>query len=311
MSDFDIWRNFDYNIATVQLWVFKKSKTKARFRAWHVRTDESIEQLFRDAIKGEVDIVTEEIAYSPISQNNESSCLTHDLENSEGLIALLERVDAPESENADVELKHLKGATGYLVKFQNDDQVVYSIRRTRPTWRPKVRSCLINAVFHNGELSATPNETFVFDTFFDFYCINESVFIKSKSSYESAMSEKAVYQRNFEELSVDPQFATIFSNIQPLISYVGSNAMQLRRITMIQQKAIYLRPGFSERVQEVNGIRSFGLNFDTNGKIIVCENTAKTIMQILLDHRLLSEITDIVYDVPDAEAYSGSDVGSR
>ena len=60
----------------------------------------------------------EEIAYSPISQNNESSCLTHPLEDSEGLTALLNLVDAPEAENVDAELKHLKGAAGYLVKFQ-------------------------------------------------------------------------------------------------------------------------------------------------------------------------------------------------
>ena len=48
--------------------------------------------------------------------------------------------------------------------------------------------------------------------------------------------------------------------------------------------------------------RNFGLNFDDNGKLIVCANTAKIVMQVLLDHRLLSEVTEIIYDVPDAEA---------
>ena len=302
MTDFADWRNFNYDDATVQLWVFKKSTTEAKFRAWHVRTDEAIEQLFRDAIKREVSATTEKIAYSPISQNNESSCLTHALEESKGLIALLDRVDAPEAENADAELKHLKGAAGYLVKFQHDDQIVYAVRRTAPTWRPKVRTCLINAIFHNGELSATPDETFSFDSFFDFYCLNETIFVKAKRAYESTMSEKKVYQRNFEELAVDPQFTSIFADIQPLKDYVGTNAIQLRRITVIQRKALYLRPGFSLKVQSVSGTRNFELNFDASDKIIVCENTVKTIMQILLDHRLLSEITDTIYDVPDAEA---------
>lgn len=302
MTDFADWKGFNYQQATVQLWVFKKSTTDARFRAWHVRTDADIETLFRQTILNSVANTTEEIGYSPISQNNESSCLTHPLEESGGLIALLGLVDAPEAENTDAQLKHLKGAAGYLVKFQHSNDTVYAIRRTAPSWRPKVRNSLINAVFQNGELSVTPEETFSFDAFFDFYCINETVFVKSKRAYESAMSEKKSYERNFEELTVDPAFTAIFADIQPLKEYIGNNAIQLRRITVIQSKALYLRPDFPQRIQHVNNIRNFGLNFDAGGKLIVCDNTVKTIMQILLDHRLLSEITEIIYDVPDAEA---------
>ncbi len=303
MTDFTEWRGFDYQQATVQLWVFKKSTTDAKFRAWHVRTDEEIESLFREAIINSVASTTEEIGYTPISQNNESSCLTHPLEESEGLISLLALVDAPEAENTDAELKNLKGAAGYLVKFHHDGNTVYAIRRAAPSWRPKVRKSVINAVFKNGELSVTPDETFSFDSYFDFFCINETVFVKSKRAYESAMSEKKVYKTNFEELAVDPDFTSIFSDIQPLKEYVGTNAIQLRRITVIQSKALYLRPDFPQRLQHVNNTRNFGLNFDENGKLIVCKDTAKTIMQILLDHRLLSEVTETIYDVPDAEIF--------
>lgn len=301
MTDFLEWKNFDYQQATVQLWVFKKSTTDAKFRAWHVRTDETIETLFRQTIIDSVTSTTETIGYSPISQNNENSCLIHSLAESEGLIALLSLVDAPEKENTDAQLKHLKGAAGYLVKFYYNDNTVYAIRKTAPGWKPKVRNSLINAVFHNGELSATPEETFSFDSYFDFYCINESVFVKSKRAYESTMSEKKTYQKNFEDLLVDPAFNSIFSNIQPLKEYVGSNAIQLRRITVIQTKALYLRPDFTTKLKSVSELREFGLNFDDNDKLIVCENTAKTVMQVLLDHRLFSEVTETIYDVPDAE----------
>ncbi|WP_415302234.1 Kiwa anti-phage protein KwaB-like domain-containing protein [Alcaligenes sp. SJTW-7] len=302
MTDFSNWRRFDYANSSVQLWVFKKSTTESKFRAWHVRTDEDIERLFRDTIIEQVRSITEERDYSPISQTNESSCLKHSLEDSEGLIALLNVVDAPEAENTDVLLKHLKGAAGYLVKFQHSNRVVYAVRKTAPTWKATVRNSMINAIFNNGELSATPNETFSFDSFFDFYCFNDTVFVKTKRAYESILSEKKIYQKNFDDLLVDQNFTTIFTNMQPLRDYVGSNAMQLRRISVIQQRALYLRPGFSQRVQQVNSRRNFGLNFDQNGKIIPCDITAKTIMQILLDHRLFSEITDTTYDVPDAEA---------
>lgn len=302
MTDFVGWRQFDYNNSTVQLWVFKKSTTPAKFRAWHVRTDEQVENLFRDAIRSEVARITEKVAYSHLSQNNENSCLEHSLEDSEGFIALLQVVDAPEAENTDAQLKQLKGAVGYLVKFQSGDQTVYAVRKTAPTWKPAIRNKLINAIFVNGELSAVPNESFTFDSYFDFYCFNEKIFVASKRAYEGTVSDKTVYKRSFDDLTVDPQFLAVFSDVEPLKNYVGQNAIQLRRMTVIQQKALYRRPGFPERVKVVSDARDWGINFDQSGKIAVCETTARVVIQVLLDHRLLSEVTETIYDVPNAEA---------
>ena len=73
-------------------------------------------------------------------------------------------------------------------------------------------------------------------------------------------------------------------------------------MTVIQEKSLYSDPDFLVKVSQINSNRNFGLNFDDNGKIVICEKTVKTVMQILLDHRLLSELTDTIYDVPDAEA---------
>ena len=217
------------------------------------------------------------------------------------MTALLDVVNQPATEHIDAELKHLKGAIGYLVKFQFNNQVVYAIRKTAPTWKPKIRNSFINAIFQNGELSATPEETFSFDDYFDFYCINEAIFIKSKRAYESTTSDKKSYQRNFDSLLIDPSFIDIFVDIEPLKNYVGSNSIQLRRMTVIQDKALYSRPNFLEKVQEISSNRNFGLTFDDSGKLIICSETVKTIIQILLDHRLLSEITETIYDVPDTE----------
>ncbi len=302
MTDFEEWRQFDYDNATVQLWVFKKSTTSVKFRAWHVRTDEQVENLFCEAISSEVSRITERISYSHLSQNNENSCLEHSLQESEGLIALLQVVDAPEAENTDARLQQLKGAVGYLVKFQSGDQTVYAVRKTPPTWKPAVRKKMINAFFINGELSAIPNESFTFDAYFDFYCLNETIFVSSKRAYESTVSDKKAYKRSFDELTVDPQFLEVFSDITPLRQYVGQNSIQLRRMTVIQQKALYARPEFSEKVKAVSGARNWGINFDNKQKIVLCENTVRVVMQVLLDHRLLSEITETIYDVPDAEA---------
>lgn len=260
MPEFNLWKNFNYEQSIVQLWVFKKSTTSAKFRAWHVRTDVEIENLFKVAAKNDVNAITEHISYQPLSQNNESSCLVHSLSESEGLVALLNVVNLSEAENIDAKLNHLKGATGYLVKFQFNGKVVYAIKKTTPTWKPKIRNSYINAFFRNGELSVSPEETFSFNQYFDFYCIDETIFIKSKRAYESATSDKKSYKKDFDSLSMDSAFTEIFVDIQPLKDYVGNNAIQLRRMTVIKNKSLYSQPNFLKKVSQVNINRNFGLN---------------------------------------------------
>jgi hypothetical protein len=302
MTDFSDWRTFDYQRALVQLWVFKDSKTLARFRAWHVRTDEEIENIFRDVLKSETDRIAESLPYTALSQNNDNSCLLHSLNESAGLASLLVAVNAPEAENTIAQLKQLQGASGYLVKFQRGRQTVYAVKKTAPAWKPKVRSKLINTMFVDGELSAVPSESFTFETYFDFYCLNGTILVASRRAYESTVSDKTIYRRSFDDLVADNNFAMVVSDIEPLKRFVGENTTHLKRMTAIKQKALYARPGFTERVKVVSEARNWGIRFDSQGRIVICENTARVVMQVFLDHRLFSEVTETIYDVPDAEA---------
>ena len=302
MTDFSEWRTFDYQGAMVQLWVFKNSTTLARFRAWHVRTDEEIENIFRGVLESEAARITESLPYTTLSQNNDNSCLLHSLNESDGLASLLAAVNVPEAENTIAQLKQLRGASGYLVKFQQGGRTVYAVKKTASTWKPKVRRTLINTMFVNGELSAVPSESFAFEACFDFYCLNSTIIVASRRAYESAVSDKTIYRRSFEDLMVDPSFAMVVSDAEPLRRFVGENTTHLKRMTAIKQKALFARPGFTERVKIVSEARNWGINFDSDGRIAICENTVRVVMQVFLDHRLFSEVTETIYDVPDAEA---------
>lgn len=160
----------------------------------------------------------------------------------------------------------------------------------------------MNAMFVNGELSAVPSESFAFEAYFDFYCLNSTILVASRRAYESAVSDKTIYRRSFEDLMVDPGFAMVVSDTEPLRRFVGENTIHLKRMTAIKQKALFTRPGFTERVKIVSEARNWGINFDSDGKIVICEDTARVVIQVFLDHRLLSEVTETIYDVPDAEA---------
>ena len=65
MNDFDLWKTFNFSQSSIQLWVFKKSTTPAKFRAWYVKTDDEIKRLFQEAANKEVAKITGE---KPVTQ---------------------------------------------------------------------------------------------------------------------------------------------------------------------------------------------------------------------------------------------------
>lgn len=299
-ATFQLLRAFDFANATPHLWVFKDSQSQDKFRAFYVQTDNGLNQQFKTFVRAEVARITEHSPYSYISQTNESSCLTLDpsTTNFSKLKVLVDRLEPDHRINDSADLK---GASGYVVKFISNGVIVYAVKRSTSTWKTSYPKKYINMIFSNGELSGVADNGFSIEKNFDFYVINNTAFIANKRGFESSMKYHDAYSESFTQLQANPSFSNLFSDLQPIADYVGTNAMQLRRMGVIERKGIYSRPDFITKLMVANTSRGWGLNFDiANNTIIPCANTASTIIQVLLDHRLISEITDIIYDVPDA-----------
>lgn len=293
-------RAFDFANSLVYLWVYKRSTTEKKFSAHYVQTADNLNALLLVVVQGEVSRITEYADYTYISQTNENSCLASPIAGSD-FEYLKACVDRPEPDYHVRSIRDLKNADGYIAKFVHNGQAVYAIKKSARNWKTSYLKTHINIVFRNGELSAAENNAFAIEKYFDFYAHKQSLFIASKRAFESAMEHRSSYAQAFGDLRQTAVFSNLFTNLQPIIDYVGTNSIQLRRMARIEERALYVRPGFLSAVQVVSARRGWGLNFDPQTQqIIPCEQTIKIIMQVLLDHRLLSEITDLIYDVPDA-----------
>ncbi|EIZ0311430.1 DUF4868 domain-containing protein [Vibrio parahaemolyticus] len=299
-TDFQSLKSFDFGNSTPHLWVFKDSSSAARFRTFYVQTEDGLNTQLKGFIATEIGRITEHNRYTYISQTNENSCLSID-PTSTDFPQLKALVDRLESEHRITDAKDLKGAKGYVVKFTSNGTTVYAVKRSTSTWKTSYPKKYINMIFSNGELSGVEDNSFSIEKNFDFYVINNTVFIANKRGFESAMQHRTAYVQAFAQLQQTPAFSGLFSDINPIIEYVGKNSIQLRRMAVIEEKGIYNRPNFISTLQRVNTTRNWGINFHpTNNTIIPCESTVSTIINVLLDHRLMSEITDNIYDVPDA-----------
>ncbi len=299
-TEFQALKNHEYAQSDVYLWVLKRSVAERMFNALHVQIDEALAEVFRSTVQAEVAGLVEHPPYSHLAQTNENSCLSIN-KDATNYLKLQAQVDRAETEHLIDDPAKIQGAIGYVVKYVCDDKTIYAIKKSTQSWKSHYPKKFVNIIFRAGELAAVEDASFAIERNFDFFSVDNAIFIKRKNAFESLLQHKAAYHDVFSNLQEDPVFSGLFTNMLPIIEHVGSNAIHLRRMATVHQKAIFAEPAFLSTLKTVNDHRQWGLNFDDeSGQLVPCEETAKTIMQVLLDHRLLSELTHLIYDVPDA-----------
>ncbi|HDS1586453.1 TPA: DUF4868 domain-containing protein [Stenotrophomonas maltophilia] len=290
---------FDLAGSNVFLWVFKRSAGTKKFKAFYIKTDPVLEDALKGFAENERARINEWIPYGHLSQPTDDGCLTIAVGDTDFQV-LKDLVDEPESDHATNDLKKLKGAVGYLVKFVKDGKTLYATRRTPMTWKPVYKKKnVINAIFENGQLSAVAGDEFTLEPRFDIFALDDVLLVSNKRGFESMMQYRAGYVQAFGELKAEPSFSALFTDMAPLLEYVGENGTHLKRMAVIQEKSLYSDPKYLKALKAVATKRKWGVTFDKAGRIIPTAATAKVIITLLLDHRLVSEITDIMYDVPD------------
>jgi hypothetical protein len=71
-------------------------------------------------------------------------------------------------------------------------------------------------------------------------------------------------------------------------------------MAVVQERAYYNDVAFMEKLRLVNHERQWNIIFDDNGKIVPSVESVRAIIQVLLNHRLHSELTGHDFDVPSA-----------
>jgi len=148
-------------------------------------------------------------------------------------------------------------------------------------------------------LCAVEGVDFTIEPGFDLFAIDGELIIVNKRAFETIMQYRAGYQQAFGHLQQIPEFVGLFTTMAPLVAYVGTNGTHLRRMAVIQDRALFANPDYLVALRQVCEKRKWPIQFNTAGRIIPTPDTAGIIMKLLLDHRLISEITQIMYDVPD------------
>lgn len=296
INQFNSW---DISNSNISLWGFRKRKSQEQvtYTAKWINADTnltaSLAAIFANYQQG----FREATAYDLLAEAIDTQFLhiEKELTHSDLLTILLER---PREENQAEGPKDLENITGYVIRIQNGTRTAYAVKKTEQSWNARKSTNFLNVIYSDGELSLVEDRAFRFENKFDFIVFDDSILIHNKKMFESLLDYRNDFINSLQTLSTEQEFVSAFESTTEIVNFVGTNMLHLRRMQVVRQKGLYKDPSFLQKVQAVNAKSNWGLFFDSQGKIIPTPDTVRTIITVLLDHRLKSELTDTTYDVP-------------
>ena len=295
-------KEFDLQEAEVTVWVFKRprSQGRRRFSGRWIDISGDLAERLRETVRANLDGISETMEYDILTQNNEASALTIGADETDIHMIVAQIMD-PTPDLKARSLPDLRDSDFYVARFALDGTALLAVRKTDQSWSTRRSGGLIRMVFSDEELDLQENPVFTIQPHFDFFALGEDIFIKNKSHFESLMSYKAGHAEAFQTLTAEVEFAGIFADVAPLTEFVGTNKIHLRRAVAIQQKSHYKDETFMARLREECQAMNFNIAFDDEGRIIATIESGRDIFQALLNHRLESRLTALMYDVPSTE----------
>lgn len=299
MATLEELKQFDFARATPTLWTFKARVPTGEppiYTGRWVDITEDVVKSVREIAGNVVGRLEEVLEYDLLAENNEASALTIPaIETHAGLITTAAASELDEKKTK--KLKEIQNSEFYSIKFVLGNSILHAIKKTDSSWKAKTAKNKNHMFFRDEQLTLETDPHFEIVNALDLIVFDDTVFSIHKGRSESVLRYKQAHKDDFTNLQADAEFANIFSDMQPLISFVGENKTRLRRVSAIKQKAHFKDPGFMTRLRTLHTNYKLRIEYDQDGKIRATDETAADIVTALLDHRLGSGFSEEIYDV--------------
>lgn len=263
-----------------------------------METTEQVDEALKETLAADLERIEEVLDYGLLAQNNEASAL-HIPADETHVGHLLAEIAAEVDAKKASQVRHLLNSKFYVAKFIINDQIALAVRKTESGWKTKKAATVRNLYFADEQLAIDERPHFELSKTFDFVVLGDEILILNKGAFESVLRHKSAQREDFAALQAEAEFQESFVNIAPLVEYVGDNKIQLRRACAIRMKGHYRDAQFMERLRVNQAEYGFTIQFDDDGRIIATPETCAQIMKALLDHRLRSGFSTLIYDVQD------------
>jgi hypothetical protein len=216
---------------------------------------------------------------------------------------ILQQLQALNPEEDIVEnINELVKAKAYLIILRNDEGILTVGFKTLPeNWKMKRDRGLIPLLYRENRFEDLEEENvFSIASFVDLIYFDQALFILSRKNFESGLNFRDGMIAKADELYQEVQDTNLFVNIEILKNRVGNNQRYLRKIATIKNLGYYHDANYLLRLRAISEQRNWGIQFQ-DGQIVITEEHLDTILTLLQNKRLHSELTDETFDVDSAK----------
>lgn len=289
-----------WNKAIVSFFIVKRQlvQREAEYDVFHVNIDDKMKKKLRVAINKRINAanMATEYDYNTVDQDDDFLGIQTSETDMYGLVKTMSSAKLPTTIKS---IDELYGSWAYVVRLDVNNKSIFAVRKVSSSWTTKkVSGFLINAIYKNNVLvDIEDNDIFRIDNYIDFFAFEDVTFIASKQNFENALNFRQGMENNRDIIIDDLRKRKIFADTKALASLVGNNIRRLRKLSQVKNSAYYQNEDFLNKLKEVNEEDNWGIPYDSKGAIIVNEENIETILKLLNNDRLISKLTDELFDV--------------
>jgi hypothetical protein len=139
-------------------------------------------------------------------------------------------------------LAEVQNTKFYVVKLVNGDQILHAVRKTDDSWQTRKARNYLSVFFADDQLGLNQNPGFNISRDIDFFIIGDDVVITNKPAFDSVLNYKEAHAQDFQMLQAEAHFSSLFSTLEPLVSFVGTNKLHLHEPAQFVKKDTIAMP---------------------------------------------------------------------
>nr|VFK37666.1 MAG: protein of unknown function (DUF4868) [Candidatus Kentron sp. TC] len=297
----------DWNSALVSFFIVKRklAERKAKYDVLHVHVDEKLREKLRDIVVRKIERSNNALEYDFNTVDLDDNLLSIPVEETD-LQRIIDSLQGSEDPQSISQYEELFGSWMYIARLDMESEPpLFSARRIPDSWSAKKAFDLINMIYRNSVLvDLEQREVFHIDRKVDFFAFDGTIFIADKKNFETALNFRIGMEKNRDEIMGEFSELGLFDNASAISELVGNHLPRLRKLSQVKKAGYYKKPDFLESLKKVNEEDGWGIQYSQDGKILITENDIDTILLLLNNGRLMSQINHEVFDVDAKRKFS-------
>lgn len=299
-------KELDLSNATISLAIVKEYKKKriSKYNIKYVPIDSNLEKRLQDILVRKIEQSNSIEKYSfdcPEPESDQVRTIDSEETDFDNINNILSELNPEEDIIENIE--ELVQAKSYLIVLRIDTEIkIIGFKKLIENWKMKKNKGFIPLLFKDNRFEDLEEENvFSISGTLDFLFFDDLLFILSKKAFEIGLNFREGMIAKANEFYEEINEIKLFVNLGILKSKVGNNQRYLRKIATIRKMGYYQDQQFLNRFKQVNILKNWGIDFEGE-QIVISEEKLDSILTILQNKRLHSDLTEEDFDVESVKA---------